>query len=146
MDLEDIKKEYKKDCTLDRMELGEEALKTNELHAKYLELYSDAEEELVELENQEVKLYKDKKEFYVLGPTKEQVELGWELPPRGKIIKSEVDTYIKADKQMREIKVKIAKQKIKVKYLLDIINFLHYNRKGLISEAIGWIKFNAGCQ
>jgi hypothetical protein len=106
--LDEILEEWRKDCDIDRTELGEESLKTIKLHAKYMALYKQEKLKLIKLKKDYPKLYLAKHEFYTQGPSKETKDLGWELPAKGAIIKQEVPIYLDADQQLIDANLRIA--------------------------------------
>src|ERR1700756_721339 len=86
----------------DRVQMGinisEEQIKTQMLHSRYVTLLMYARQELEEeLKPAYYRLYKEKREFYIDGPNKYTQEKGWDLPPKGSVLKTEADIYIKAD-------------------------------------------------
>jgi hypothetical protein len=101
--------------------------------------------EVYECNNQSIGIVynREKYEFYTQGPTKETQERGWILPASGKILKSEVNTYIEADKDIIKISLKIGVQQEKIELLDSIIRTLN-NRGYNIRAAIDWYKFTMG--
>ena len=92
----------------------------------------------------ELKILKlEKHEFLTLGPTEETHERGWRLPPQGKILKSEVNNYIEADKEIVNLSLKIGIQHEKIDLLESIIKSL--TARGFnIKAAIEWERFKVG--
>lgn len=143
MKLEEIYSLWEKDSQVDRTELGEEALKIPQLHGKYFKIYSNERLVLRKLEADMKQLKLAKYEFYTQGPTKETQDLGWQLPPIGKILKSDVNSYIEADKDIINLSLKIGMQQEKIDLLDSIIRSLN-NRGYNIKAAIDWEKFKVG--
>lgn len=143
MKLEAIYDEWSVDCVIDPTELGFESLKITELHNKYFRFLSNERLTLRNLEVQYKQLRLEKFEFYTQGPTKETQEKGWTLPPVGRILKSEVNTYIEADRDIVNLTLKIAVQQEKIDLLESIIKNLQ-NRNFNIKSAIEWEKFKMG--
>jgi hypothetical protein len=134
---------WAEDSKIDRMDLGEESLKISSLHQKYMEIYTNEKIFLRKYES-ELKIMKlEKYEFYTQGPTKETQEKGWELPAIGKIIRSDVQQYIEADKDVIELSLKIGVQHEKVSLLESIVKNIA-NRGFQIKNAIDFIKFQEG--
>jgi len=143
MKLEDIQTFWEKDSQVDRTELGEEALKIPQLHSKYFKIYSQERLTLRKLEADMKQLKLSKYEFYTQGPTKETQDLGWQLPPIGKILKSDVNSYIEGDKDIINLSLKIGMQQEKVDFVDSIIRSLN-NRGYNIKAAIDWERFKVG--
>lgn len=143
MKLEDIFKEWEIDSRIDMTELGEEALKIPKLHHKYFQIFTAEKLQYRKLESELKKLKLDKHEFYTQGPTKETQEKGWELPSIGRILKSDINTYIEADKHIIEMSLKIGIQLEKLELLESIIKSLT-NRGYNIKTAVEWEKFKMG--
>ena len=143
MKIDDIYAEWEKDSQINRSELGDEALNIPKLHHKYFKIFTH---ERLLLRKQEVELKQlklEKLEFYTLGPTKESHEKGWRLPPQGKILKSEVNNYIEADKDMVNLSLKLGIQHEKIDLLESIIKSL--TARGFnIKAAIEWERFKVG--
>lgn len=143
MKIEDIYKEWEKDSQIDRTELGEEALKIPKLHHKYFQIFTTERLTHKKLDSDLKRLRLEKHEFYTQGPTKETQEKGWQLPAIGKILKSDVNTYIEADKDIIELSLKIGVQLEKLELLESIIKSLT-NRGFNIKTAVEWEKFKMG--
>jgi len=143
MILEEIYELWHKDSVIDKTELGDESLKIPQLHHKYFKIYSNERLLLKKFESDFKTLRLEKYEFYTQGPTKETQERGWTLPASGKILKSEVNTYIEADKDIIKISLKIGVQQEKIELLDSIIRTLN-NRGYNIRAAIDWYKFTMG--
>jgi hypothetical protein len=143
MKLEDIFAEWDKDSQFDRTKLDIVALGLPQMHAKYLRIL--AHERLVlrkyEADYKELKL--QKQVFYVDGPDEEQVAKGWQLPPKGRIVKSDVGPWLEADKDIIALSLRIGMQQEKVEVLkgiLDSVKSTGWN----VKSAIDWAKFQSG--
>lgn len=143
MTLEEIYALWKKDAEFDRINLGESALDLAKLHSKYYQILSREKLSLRKLESEMKILKLEKYEFFVDGPTIEQMGKGWTLPPKGKILKSDVSMYIEADKDIINLNLKIAYQNEKIEVLESIIKMV-MNRGFQINSAIQWAKFQNG--
>jgi hypothetical protein len=143
MKIENIFEEWDKDTDFDKTELGDEALKVSKLHHKYFRILSQERITRRSLEA-ELKILKlEKFEFYTQGPSKESVERGWEMPPIGKVVKSEVNNYMEADRDIITISLKIGIQSEKIDLLESIIKTI-LSRGYNIKAAIDWEKFKMG--
>jgi hypothetical protein len=143
MKLNSIYALWAEDSKIDRMDLGEESLKISSLHQKYSEIHTNEKIALRKYESDLKVLKLEKHEFYTQGPTNETQEKGWELPAIGKIIRSDVQQYIDADKDVIQLTLKIGVQYEKVSLLESIIKNL-FNRGFQIKTAIDYMKFQAG--
>jgi hypothetical protein len=143
MKLDSIYALWAEDSKIDRLDLGEESLKISSLHQKYSQIYTNEKIRLREYEAALKVLKLEKYEFYTQGPTNETQEKGWELPAIGKIIRSDVQQYIEADKEIIELTLKIGIQNEKVSLLDSIIKNL-FNRGFQIKNAIDWMKYASG--
>jgi hypothetical protein len=143
MKLDSIYALWAEDSKIDRMDLGEESLKISSLHQKYSEIYTNEKIALRKYESDLKVLKLEKHEFYTQGPTNETQEKGWELPAIGKIIRSDVQQYIDADKDVIQLTLKIGVQYEKVSLLESIIKNL-FNRGFQIKNAIDYMKFQEG--
>lgn len=143
MKIDDIYNEWETDSHIDRTELGNESLKIPKLHHKYFKIFTHERLLLRKLEADLKQLKIMKHEFYTLGPTEETHEKGWQLPPQGRILKSDVNNYIEADQDIVNLSLKIGIQHEKIELLQSIIKSLT-NRGFNIKAAIDWEKFKVG--
>lgn len=143
MKLENIFEMWHQDSKIDHTELSHEALRIPQLHHKYFQIYSNEKLVLRKYELDLKRLRLDKHEFYTQGPTKETQEKGWQLPPIGRVIKSDVNQYIDADKDIIHLTLKVGVQQEKIELLDSIIRSLN-NRGYLIKSAIDFEKFKVG--
>lgn len=143
MKLESIFDLWEVDSNVDRQRLDEEALNISKLHAKYHRIFTNERLTLRKYEAELKELKLQKFEFYTQGPTKETVEKGWQLPPVGKILKADANTYVDADKEVVNLSLKIGIQHEKIGLLESIIKTLQ-NRGYNIRAAIDYIKFTSG--
>lgn len=143
MKLEEILDEWEKDSSIDQFNLGKEIQKISQYHQKYLRWFVTERVRLKHIDSELRKLKLAKFEFFTQGETKETRELGWKLPARGVLIKSEADNYIEADEQVTELKMKYALQSEKVDALEHIIKALT-NRGYNLKSAIEYERWKAG--
>ena len=143
MKLESIFELWDQDSKIRREDLSEESLKISTLHSKYHKIYTQERLTLRKYEHELKQLKLDKYEFYTQGPTKETMDKGWQLPPIGKVIRSDVDKYMDADKDIIQLALKIGVQHEKIELLESILKTIH-NRGFQIKNAIDWIKFTSG--
>lgn len=143
MKLEKIQEFWTEDCEIDRTDLGNESLKISKLHDKYYKMFINEKLILRKYQSDLKELRLSKYEFYTQGPTKEQLDLGWKLPPVGRIMKADVSSYIEADNEIVKLSLKIGLQQEKVEFLDSIIKSLN-SRSFNIKNAIEWTKFTQG--
>lgn len=143
MTLEEIYDLWKDDCEFDRSQLGNSALDIAKLHHKYYQILSREKLTLRKMESDLKRLKLDKYEFYIDGPTQEQIEAGWKLPPKGRILKTDVNMYLEADQDLIKMNLKILYQSEKIDLLESIIKMV-MNRGFQINSAIQWAKFQNG--
>ena len=143
MKIEDILEQWKSDSEVDRTELGDEALKIAKLHHKYYQIYIQEKLTLRSYDSDMKKLKLEKYEFYTQGHTDQTRNLGWELPARGMILKTDIPMYMDADKDIIKLSLKIGIQQEKVELLESIIK--SFTGRGFnIKDAIEWQKFTMG--
>lgn len=143
MKLDDIYQEWEKDSEINRNELGDEALRIPKLHHKYFKIFTQERLTLRKLEFDLKQLKLEKYEFFTQGPTPEQHEKGWKLPPQGKILKSDANNYVDADPDVINIALRIGMQLEKIELLESIIKTLT-NRGFNIKSAIDFERFKMG--
>lgn len=143
MKLEQIFEMWGEDSKIDSNNLGDEALKIASLHHKYHEVYTNERMRLRSLEFNMKGLKLDKYEFYTQGATKETQEKGWVLPPIGRVLKSDVQQYLDADKDLINLALKIGMAHEKIDLLESIIKSLS-NRGYQIKTALDWARFTSG--
>lgn len=143
MELGEILDCWDADCHFDRAELGQEAARTYSLYGKYYKMFCKERAELREMEKILKLLRHEKSEFYQFGPTKEQHLAGWRLPPRGKILKTEVQRFVDADQQVVELAQTVGAQQEKVAALEGYVNMIR-NRNFAVTNMITWEKFKHG--
>jgi len=143
MKLDEIHNMWSQDCEMNRIELGEEALKIPKLHSKYLRMFSDERMLLRKLEEDRSTLKLLKIDYYrgVL-PEEDLRANGWE-PFRLSVLKSDLPMYLDADQDIVKINLKISVQQEKVDTLEAIIKSIS-NRGYLIKSAIDFERFKVG--
>lgn len=125
MTFEELQDEWDKDSTLNSTNIGEESIKTPKLHAKYLRIYSKEKMKLISLQHKYKILRGEKKEFFI-NPTKEVMqEKNWKIPERGKILKSDIESFLDIDPEILELELKIGVQQEKVEYLKSILQSIN---------------------
>jgi hypothetical protein len=143
MKIQELIDEWNKDCIIDKAKLDDESLKIPLLHSKYYNYFIQEKLILQKLESEYKKLELEKYEFYTMGHTEETKQKGWKLPPKGMVLKSDVNMYIKADPDIIDLTTKISLVQEKINFLDSIIKSLQY-RSYTIKNAIEFMKFTQG--
>jgi hypothetical protein len=143
MTLDEIFELWSDDASTDPAELGNAALDLAKLHQKYYRILSQERLLYKKLEMELKQLRVEKYEFYVDGPTEEQIQKGWKLPAKGRILKADSGNYIDSDPDIVAHTLKLAYQSEKVNLLTDIIKTIS-NRGFHIKSAIDWARFQVG--
>lgn len=137
MNFEDLQNAWDSDSKIDSTNIGQESIQTAQLHAKYIKIYSAEKMKLIKFQHNYKLLRAQKKEFFI-NPTKElMVEKQWKIPDRGKILKSEIESFLDYDNELLELELKIGIQQEKVEYvkmILQSINGRTFAIKNFIEE------------
>jgi len=143
MKLEDIRTITEKDIVIDHTELDKEALKTPQLHNKYMNIFNDEKLVMYKYEDDYKKLKKYKWLYYTGKISQEELDLFEWQPFQLNILKQDIDKFMDSDEELIILKSKMSYQKTKIDYLESIIKMIA-NRQWLIRQAIDWIKFTNG--
>jgi len=143
MSIDEILEQWQQDTKIDRTELGDEALNIPKLHHKYYQIFVKERMILKKQESEMKQLKLDKYEFLTQGPSEETKDLGWRLPAKGMVLKSDIPMYLEADQDVINLSLKIGYQQEKIDLLESIIKTI-INRGFLIKSAIEWQKFTMG--
>lgn len=143
MNMNELKKMVEEDLDIDSTELGNECLKSPQLHNKYLCFLYDEKHNL-ELMESILKILEKEKWLYYTGKMDEETlkQKNWE-PFDLAIVRQDADRFIEADKQYSDTKIKVNLQREKVAYLENIVKIMS-NRAWNIKSAIEWNKFTQG--
>lgn len=143
MNLEDIQKQWEKDCSIDRSELGNESLRIPDLHNKYYKMFMEERSTLREWERALAVFMKLKHQYYLgILPEEDMKRHNW-TPNALKILRQDLPLYLESDKELLEAKKKIAALNDKVEYLEAIIKSFA-NRGYHIKTALDWQRFITG--
>lgn len=146
MNLDKILTEWKTDSQIEFNKLDVSSHKTPELHAKYLELYTNAKLRLKDLEFKQQVLLKDKWLYYNGKMSQEDVvKKGWNPDPFDglKILKGEMDYYYNSDPEIQQSEAKIVYIKEMIDTLKEILDSIKW-RHQTIRNMIEWRRFEAG--
>jgi c-di-GMP-related signal transduction protein len=144
--LETILDMWSKDCIIDDMKLDDVSRNTPMLHAKYLQLHSQAKMELQKAEFKQKSLLKDKWLYYNGKMSQEQIEnKGWDFDPFDglKVLKGEMDHYYNSDIDIQKSEQLVEYWKNIISTLSEIIEQLKW-RHQTIKNIIEWKRFQSG--
>ncbi len=140
MTTEELLNEIEQDSKIDQAALDIEAIKVPQLHAKYYRLFME-EGKILRAQDARLKELRKIRAEYYLGKADDEVYK--KEPLNFKVIKSDLDSYLDADKQLIDLQIKRDNQHAKVKMLEEFLKTIN-NRSFLISNAISWRKFLNG--
>ena len=146
MNLEELRKEWSKDCEIDDIELDKSSLEVPKLHAKYQEYLTNNILLLKNLEFQYNTLLKNKWLWYNGKMSEQQIkELGWEDDPFDglKVMKNDMQVWYNADQDLQRMSGKVEYQKIIINFLKECMQNITW-RHQTIKNTIDWRKFMAG--
>ena len=146
MTLDEIKKEWEKDCEIDDIELDKSSLEVPKLHAKYQDLLSSKILVMKQYQFKYDTLLKDKWLWYNGKMSQEQIqELGWSDDPLDglKIMKNDLQIFYNSDKDIQELNAKIEYLKVTIDYLKECMQNITW-RHQTIKNTIDWRKFMLG--
>lgn len=142
MNIQNIQELWAKDSVIDEFNLVSESLKTPNLHSKYYRIFMEEKITLLAYQD-DYRILKFKKfEFYTEGGDSTTPST-WSLPPRGRLLKAEVDRYIEVDTDVITLGQRLQTQLEKVKMIESIIDTFK-NRGFAIKNAVDMLKFQAG--
>lgn len=138
--LEEITQEIELDSIIDNANLDRESLKISQLHSKYYSMMIQELKTYKRLEADINIMMKEKTEYY-LGKSSDAIYR--ENPLFHKVLKTDLDLYLKADKDLNNLNLKVVEQKAKVDFIESFIKVIN-NRSFVINNAINFIKFKNG--
>ena len=124
MKIDQIIDMWTEDCQIDLADLSNETVKSAKLQSKYLSLLSAEKIKLRVMTKNFKELRHEKREF-LINPTDEGIEKGWNIPPKGRLLKNEVEEYISGDKEILDAELKVGIQTEKVELLKAIVDSLN---------------------
>ena len=140
MTLEELENLADVDLKINDIELDIESLKIPQLHNKYSKFHNQFINLLKKSEQNRDILIREKWEYYTgkASPSVYQVQ-----PFNLKILRQDVDKYIRSDSEVVKLEQKIAYLQTIVNYLEKTIRIIS-NRTFQIKNAIEWRKFTSG--
>ena len=140
MTLEELKMEVYLSLKVNDERLDTEALKNQELYAKYLDHKSRFELLLHKAKGDYKKMYREKWEYY---GGKSEAKIYASKPFDLKVLKTDLQIYISSDSDVIELSNKIAYLETTIKFIDGVIKSID-NRGWDIKHAISWKQFEAG--
>ena len=144
MNIEEIQELWDVDCQIDSNHLGEQATDTPKLHAKYIRELIQYKLKLVKLKAEYHALRKNKFRYFRGEMSRDELkELGWEQYQGVKLLKADMDEFLKGDEDLSKIETRVEYLETGV-YLLESILGQIKSRDWEIKSHIDWKKFLAG--
>ena len=140
MTLEELQELADKDIKINDTELDLESLKTPQIHNKYCKFHNKFNTLLKQAEDQLSVLRKEKWEYFT---GKADPSIYQAKPFNLKILRQDVDKYIRSDSEVVKLEQKITYLQTIVNYLEKTIRIIS-NRTFQIKNAIEWRKFTSG--
>lgn len=143
MQIDEILSQWKEDSKIDRLELGNASLRTQELHAKYVDIFFHERTVLLKLRERYNKMKRLRYEYWNGQLALEDLkEYGWPPQPL-KILKGDIDLYMESDEILGEIGLRLNVQQEKITVLQEILKAV--NQRGFqINTAVNWERFKSG--
>lgn len=144
MKLGEIQTEWKNDSKINQLELGDEAVRTATLHAKYLTVLSNVKLQLRKAESDYNNMRRLKYRYYRGELTQSELEkLNLEQYMGNKPLKNEMEEFMSCDVDLNMLTDKIEYYKTVVFTLEQILRSIN-SRTWDIKSAIEWNKFTNG--
>ena len=140
MDLDKIPEMWQKDAVIDPDNLHDESLKIPQLHSKYYTLYNTITLLRERARVQYNKLKLERHNFYT---GKADPSVYQQKPFNIKLLKPDVDKYLKSDDEIIKLEQKVTYVQSVVDYLDRTVKIIS-NRGFQIKNAIDWRKFTSG--
>jgi hypothetical protein len=144
--LEQIIEMWKKDSTIDEMDLGNASRESAKLHSKYLELYTVNKLKLKKLDLDFKVLLKEKFMHYNGKLTQEEMDdKGWSYDPLNglTVLKGDMDKRYDSDPLIQAHQAKQHYKQEMVDTLKEIMENIKWRHQS-IRNAIDWHKFTSG--
>ena len=144
MNIEQLQLEWDSDCVMDDNHLDNEAVKSPQLHAKYLRHLVQAKLKLAKMRADYNTLRQSKFRYYrgEMGRD-ELIELGWSQWQGVKPLKNEMDEFLQCDGNLIELQDKVEYFRTVIYTLEQILRSIN-SRTWDIKTAVEWTKFTNG--
>lgn len=144
MNIEQLQEEWDKDCQIDDTHLGEHAVATPKLHAKYIKLLVNTKLKHTKLSSDYNILRKNKFRYYRGELSREELTaLDWSQWQGIKPLKNEMDEFLAGDSDLNTMRVKIDYLETMIYFLESVLSQIKA-RDWQLKSAIEWKKFLAG--
>jgi hypothetical protein len=144
MNLEQLQEEWDVDCQIDDNYLGESAVATPKLHAKYIRFLISVKLKHTKLSSDYNILRKNKFRYYRGELSRDElVDLGWEQWQGVKPLKNEMDEFLAGDSDLNTMKVKIDYLETMIYFLESVLGQIKA-RDWQLKTAVTWKQFLAG--
>ena len=140
MTFDELQALAEKDLKINDTELDLESLKTPQLHNKYMKFHNQYVNLLKKAEQDLARLTREKWEYYT---GKADPSVYQQKPFNIKLLKPDVDKYLKSDDEIIKLEQKVTYVQSVVDYLDRTIKIIS-NRGFQIKNAIDWKKFTSG--
>ena len=140
MTFDELQALAEKDLKINDTELDLESLKTPQLHNKYMKFHNQYVNLLKKAEQDLARLTREKWEYYT---GKADPSVYQQKPFNIKLLKPDVDKYLKSDDELIKLEQKVTYVQSVVDYLDRTIKIIS-NRGFQIKNAIDWRKFTSG--
>ena len=140
MTFDELQALAEKDLKINDTELDLESLKTPQLHNKYMKFHNQYVNLLKKAEQELARLTREKWEYYT---GKADPSVYQQKPFNIKLLKPDVDKYLKSDDELIKLEQKVTYVQSVVDYLDRTIKIIS-NRGFQIKNAIDWRKFTSG--
>ena len=140
MTFDELQALAEKDLKINDAELDLESLKTPQLHNKYMKFHNQYVNLLKKAEQDLARLTREKWEYYT---GKADPSVYQQKPFNIKLLKPDVDKYLKSDDEIIKLEQKVTYVQSVVDYLDRTIKIIS-NRGFQIKNAIDWRKFTSG--
>lgn len=143
MTIDEIFEHWNVDSIISRVDLAGAALDIPKLHNKYYRFFVN-ERLLLKKQEQDFAVLMLNKKAWCSGEltSSELKAFGWDVQLR-KMLKSEAEDFLRADKDVIKTRLSMALQQEKIDALDSIIKMVS-NRSFQISNAINFLKFQSG--
>lgn len=148
INIEDIIKEWEVDCQVDSLALDDSTLKFAKIHAKYLSYITEFKLKLRVAESKLSETRHAKWMYFTGKMTREEMdERKWAYDPfcgGAKPLRSDLETYIDSDSELRVLIDKKTYFQTSVDALTEILDTLRWRHQH-IRNVLDFRKFVAGC-
>lgn len=144
MKLTELQEMWAEDCAINEMNLGQESVRTPNLHAKYLNYLSSTRLNLRKAESDYLNMRRRKYKYYRGEMTQQELDdENWIQWQGNKPLKNEMEEFLQIDQDLISLQDKVEYFKTVMYQLEQIIRSLN-SRTWDIKNAIEWNKFTNG--